>query len=115
MEQTDDSKEKQGLTVWSAMPVEFWRIAYLVLVIFLVVMFMILMGCWALLSGRVGSESGPALAAVAGLVGAIAGYAAANVSTVLSTIYGGSMTQHGRGADPKPPASDAPVDGRTGL
>lgn len=81
---------------WATMPREFWNIAYVVLAVFLIVMVLILCGCWALLSGRVNLENGAALAAVSGLVGAIAGYAASSVSTVLSTIYGGSISQqHG--------------------
>lgn len=81
---------------WATMPREFWIIAYIVLAVFLVVMVMILIGCWALLAGRVSPESAAALAAVSGLVGAIAGYSASSVQTVLSTIYGGSLSQqHG--------------------
>lgn len=80
---------------WASTPPEFWRIAYLVLWIFLAVVVLVLLGCWALLSGSVAPENGAGLAAVAGLVGAIAGYAASNVQTVLSTIFGGSMqAQH---------------------
>ena len=80
---------------WADMPREFWQIAFVVLAIFLVVTTLILLGCWALLSGRVSTENGAGLAAVAGLVGAIAGYAASNTQTVLSTIFGGSLTgQH---------------------
>lgn len=74
------------------MPREFWTIAYVVLAVFLIVMVLILCGCWALLSGRVNLENGAALAAVSGLVGAIAGYAASSAQTVLSTIYGGSLS-----------------------
>jgi len=82
---------------WADMPREFWQIAFAVLAIFLVVVTLILLGCWALLSGHVSPESGAGLAAVAGLVGAIAGYAASNTQTVLSTIFGGSLTnQHAR-------------------
>jgi hypothetical protein len=76
---------------WANMPREFWQIAFVVLAIFLVVVTLILLGCWALLSGRVSPESGAGLAAVAGLVGAIAGYAASNTQTVLSTIFGGNL------------------------
>ncbi len=76
-----------------APPREFWVIAYIVLAVFLIVMVLILIGCWALLSGRLSLENGAALAAVAGLVGAIAGYSASSVQTVLSTIYGGSLSQ----------------------
>jgi len=43
------------------------------------------------LSGHVSIESASALAAVSGLVGAIAGYAAANTQTVLSTIFAGAL------------------------
>lgn len=74
------------------MPREFWTIAYVVLAVFLIVMVLILCGFWALLSGRVNLENGAALAAVSGLVGAIAGYAASSAQTVLSTIYGGSLS-----------------------
>jgi hypothetical protein len=81
---------------WATMPREFWIIAYIVLAVFLVVMVLILIGCWALLSGKVSMENAAALAAVSGLVGAIAGYSASSVQTVLSTIYGGSISQqHG--------------------
>lgn len=89
------SDETPARPAWADMPPQFWKIAFLVLWIFLVVVSMILLGCWALLSGRVSPESGAGLAAVAGLVGAIAGYAASNVQTVLSTIFGGNLAgQH---------------------
>ena len=72
-------------------PREFWVIAYLVLASFLAIMIAILVGCGMLLAGRLSLENSAALAAVSGLVGAIAGYTAGNVQTVLSTIYGGSL------------------------
>lgn len=73
-------------------PREFWIIAYLVIASFLAIMVAILIGCGMLLSGHVSIESASALAAVSGLVGAIAGYAASNVQTVLSTVFAGGMT-----------------------
>lgn len=72
-------------------PREFWIIAYLVIASFLAIMMAILIGCGMLLSGHVSIESASALAAVSGLVGAIAGYAASNVQTVLSTVFAGAM------------------------
>lgn len=79
---------------WATMPPEFWRVAYMVLAIFAMMVVLVLMGCWAVLSGRV-EINGPALAAISGLVGTIVGYGFAMGSTVLSTIYGGSISgQH---------------------
>ncbi len=88
--------EKEKLAPWATMPVEFWRIAYLVLSIFFVMVVLVLLGCWAILSGRA-EVNGAALAAISGLVGTIVGYGFAMGSTVLSTIYGGSISaQHGQ-------------------
>lgn len=79
----------------AAMPREFWIIAYLTLGIFAAIMLIILIGCLLLLKDGISPQNAAALAAVAGLVGAIAGYAASNVSTILSAIFGGSLTgQH---------------------
>lgn len=79
----------------AAMPREFWIIAYLTLGIFAAIMLIILIGCLLLLKDGISPQNAAALAAVAGLVGAIAGYAASNASTVLSTIFGGSLqSQH---------------------
>jgi hypothetical protein len=77
---------------WSNAPREFWIIAYIVLAIFAVIMLSILVGCVLLLRREISTQNAAALAAVAGLVGAIAGYAASNTQTVLSTIYGGTLT-----------------------
>ncbi len=78
----------------SAQPPEFWRIAYVVLAIFALMVVLVLMGCWAILAGHA-EVNGAALAAISGLVGTIVGYGFAMGSTVLSTIYGGSI-QHGQ-------------------
>lgn len=78
----------------AGMPREFWIIAYVTLAIFAAIMLLILTGCLLLLKDGISAQNAAALAAVAGLVGAIAGYAASNVQTVLSTIFGGSLAQH---------------------
>lgn len=89
---TDDAPPRSA---WADMPPQFWIIAYVVLALFGIIMLAILVGCVLLLNRGIDPANAAALAAVAGLVGAIAGYAAANTQTVLSTIYGGSLTgQH---------------------
>lgn len=66
-------------------------ISYLVVMIFFVTVVLVLIGCWAILAGRI-DVNGPALAAIFGLVGTIVGYGFAMSSTVLSTIFGSSIT-----------------------
>jgi len=73
------------------MPRDFWLISYLVVMVFFVTVVLVLVGCWAILAGRI-DVNGPALAAIFGLVGTIVGYGFAMSSTVLSTIFGGSIT-----------------------
>lgn len=71
---------------------EVWIVTYLVLAIFLVVMLVVLYGCWCLLGGGIKNADVASVAAVSGLVGTIVGATGANAQTALSTIFGSSIT-----------------------
>lgn len=70
---------------------EVWIVTYLVLAIFLIIMLVVLFGCWLVLGGGIKNSDIGAVAAVSGLVGTIVGAAGANASTALSTIFGSSI------------------------
>jgi hypothetical protein len=61
------------------------------LAIFLIIMLVVLFGCWLVLGGGIKNSDIGAVAAVSGLVGTIVGAAGANASTALSTIFGSSI------------------------
>lgn len=68
-----------------------WWIAVAVLATFAGIMGAVLWGCWTLLSGGITIKDVSVVAAVAGLVGAVVGYVAANAQTVVNFIFGGSL------------------------
>lgn len=84
----DDRKDARKLNSGN---VGTWRIAYVVLFTFATIMAGVLWGCWLLLSTGLGTKDVAVVAAVAGLVGSIVGYVAANAQTVINFIFGGSL------------------------
>lgn len=68
-----------------------FRLAYATLVGFLLVMGFVLYGVYAVLVGGISIKDPGVVAAVAGLVGSIVGYVAANTQTVYNFIFGGSL------------------------
>jgi hypothetical protein len=84
----DDRKDARKLNTGN---LGTWRIAYVVLATFAVIMGATLWGCWTLLSGGITTKDVAVVAAVAGLVGSIVGYVAANAQTVINFIFGGSL------------------------
>ena len=70
---------------------EIWPVAYLVLLSFAIAMALVLWGCWSLISGGLKIADQSLAVAIAGLVGSIVGYFAANAQTVINFIFGGSI------------------------
>lgn len=77
---------------------QLWRIAWVVLVTFALVMSGVLWGCYSMLSGNVTIKDVAVVAAIAGLVGSIVGYVAANAQTVINFLFGGSLGSRSNGA-----------------
>ena len=77
---------------------QLWRIAWVVLVTFAIVMAGVLWGCYSMLTGTVTIKDVAVVAAVAGLVGSIVGYVAANAQTVINFLFGGSLGSRNTGA-----------------
>lgn len=70
---------------------QLWLIAWCVLVTFALVMAGVLVGCYFMLTGTVAVKDVALVAAIAGLVGSIVGYVAANAQTVINFLFGGSL------------------------
>jgi hypothetical protein len=70
---------------------QLWVIAWLVLLTFGASMGAVLYGCYAILSGGITIKDVAVVAAIAGLVGSIVGYIAANAQTVINFLFGGSL------------------------
>ena len=70
---------------------EIWPVAYVVLLSFAAAMSLVLWGCWNLISGGLKIADQSLAVAIAGLVGSIVGYFAANAQTVINFIFGGSI------------------------
>lgn len=70
---------------------QLWVIAWLILVTFAICMGMVLYGCYVILSGGITIKDVAVVAAVAGLIGSIVGYVAANAQTVINFLFGGSL------------------------
>lgn len=77
---------KAGSGNWMVM----W-IGVLILVSFLIAMVMVLVGCWALISGSLQVSDPGVFAAITGLIGSIVGYFASNAQTVINFLFGGSL------------------------
>ncbi|EKD22656.1 MAG: hypothetical protein ACD_84C00020G0004 [uncultured bacterium] len=69
---------------------EMWYFAWFVMGIFAIVMISVLVGCYFLLEKTVAVNPNLAVA-IAGLVGSVVGYVAANAQTVINFIFGGSI------------------------
>lgn len=82
---------RRGTSLGAGVRREVWIVTYLVLAIFLVVMLVVLYGCWCLLGGGIKNADVASVAAVSGLVGTIVGATGANAQTALSTIFGSSI------------------------
>lgn len=68
-----------------------WWIAIAILATFAFIMAVVLYGCFVIVTGSVAIKDVSVVAAIAGLVGSIVGYVAANAQTVVNFIYGGSL------------------------
>jgi hypothetical protein len=68
-----------------------WWIAVCVLVTFALIMASVLYGCFVLVTGGMPVKDVSIVAAIAGLVGSVVGYVAANAQTVINFIFGGSL------------------------
>ena len=70
-----------------------FRIAIVILLTFAVIMAATLYGCFALVTGTIAIKDAAVVAAVAGLVGSVVGYVAANAQTVINFLFGGALSQ----------------------
>lgn len=77
---------------------QLWRVAWVVLITFAVVMAGVLWGCFLMLSGEATVKDVALVAAIAGLIGSIVGYVAANAQTVINFLFGGSLGSRNSGA-----------------
>jgi hypothetical protein len=68
-----------------------WSIAVAILGTFAVIMGAVLWGCFQLITGGMPVKDVGVIATVAGLIGSVVGYVAANAQTVVNFIYGGSL------------------------
>lgn len=68
-----------------------YKLALCILITFGIVMAAVLWGCYALITGGLPVSEIGAVAAVAGLVGSVVGYVAANAQTVVNFLYGSSL------------------------
>ena len=68
-----------------------WSVAWMVLGTFALGMGTVLYGCYAILSGGITIKDVAVVAAIAGLVGSVVGYMAANAQTVINFLFGGSL------------------------
>lgn len=77
---------------------QLWRVAWVVLITFAVVMAGVLWGCFLMLSGETTVKDVALVAAIAGLIGSIVGYVAANAQTVINFLFGGSLGSRNSGS-----------------
>ena len=68
-----------------------WMLAWVIMITFALVMALVLYGCFAILQGSITIKDVSVVAAIAGLVGSVVGYVAANTQTVINFLYGGSL------------------------
>lgn len=74
-----------------------FHLAYVVLGTFAAIMSAVLYGCYQLISGGIVIADAAVVAAIAGLVGSVVGYVAANAQTTMNFIFGGSLGSRASG------------------